>query len=49
MDVWAAGQGLGTIRAIAPVAEVVDELCREYEQACSRLQCLLTSSHKVIT
>jgi hypothetical protein len=48
MDVWAAGQGLGTIRAIAPVAEVVDELCREYEQACSRLQGLRTTSRKVI-
>ena len=32
----------------ATVAEVVDELCREYEQACSRLQCLRTSSRKVI-
>jgi hypothetical protein len=48
MDVWAAGQGLGTIRAISPVAEVVDELCREYEQACSRLQGLRTTSRKVI-
>lgn len=51
MDVWAAGQGLGTIRAIAPVAEVVDELCLEYEQACSRLQCLRTSrpsAHKAV-
>lgn len=40
MDVWAAGQGLGAVRAVQPVAEVVDELCRDYEAACTRLQSL---------
>ena len=38
MDVWAAGQGLGSIRAIQPVAEVVAELSRDYEAACVRMQ-----------
>ncbi len=37
MDVWAAGQGLGTIRAIEPVSVVVDRLADEYEQARARM------------
>ncbi|MBC7437013.1 MAG: nitronate monooxygenase [Bdellovibrionales bacterium] len=37
VDVWAAGQGLGTIRAVEPVATVVDTLEREYLQALSRM------------
>jgi nitronate monooxygenase len=37
MDVWAAGQGLGAIRAVEPVAAVVDRLEREYRQASARL------------
>jgi nitronate monooxygenase len=32
-DIWAAGQGLGAIRQIQPVAELVAELRREYIQA----------------
>ena len=38
MDVWAAGQGLGTIHAIEPVARVVDQLEQQYEQAGARWQ-----------
>lgn len=37
VDVWAAGQGLGTIRAIEPVAAVVDRLEAEYSQAIARM------------
>ena len=37
VDVWAAGQGLGTIRAVEPVAAVVDRLEAEYSQALARL------------
>lgn len=37
-DVWAAGQGLGTVRAIEPVGRVVDRLCVEYDAAMQRLQ-----------
>lgn len=35
-DVWAAGQGVGTIRAIEPVAAVVDRLASEYHEAMAR-------------
>ena len=37
VDVWAAGQGLGSIHAVEPVAAVVDRLADEYAQACARL------------
>ncbi len=37
VDVWAAGQGLGTIRAIEPVTDVVDRLEQEYVQALQRM------------
>ena len=37
MDVWAAGQGVGAIKAVEPVATVVDQLEREYRQALARL------------
>ena len=37
VDVWAAGQGLGTIHAIEPVAAVVDRLEDEYAQALVRI------------
>ena len=36
MDVWAAGQGVGAIRAVQPVAEVVAEIEREFLQAQAR-------------
>lgn len=36
-DIWAAGQGLGVVRAVQPVAEVVDELARDYQLAAQRL------------
>jgi len=39
-EVWAAGQGLGSIKAIEPVAAVVDQLAREYAQAAARMKIL---------
>jgi len=37
-EVWAAGQGVGAIKAVESVAEVVDRLALEYAQAMQRLQ-----------
>jgi nitronate monooxygenase len=37
VDVWAAGQGLGTIRAVETVEAVVARLEREYAQALGRM------------
>ncbi len=36
LDVWAAGQGLGAIKQVEPVAAVVDRLSDEYRQAAAR-------------
>lgn len=35
--IWSAGQGVGTIKQIAPIADVVAELRKEYEQARNSL------------
>ncbi len=40
VDVWAAGQGLGVVRAVEPVGTVVDRLETEYRQATQRLRAL---------
>ena len=37
MDVWAAGQGLGSIKAVEPTSVVVDRLVAEYTQAIRRM------------
>ena len=37
-DIWSAGQGVGQIDAVMPVAEVVAKLSREYAAARRRLQ-----------
>lgn len=37
-DVWAAGQGLQTIKSVAPVASIVDELAEQYAAAARRFQ-----------
>jgi len=29
-EVWSAGQGVGAVREIEPVSQIVDELAREY-------------------
>jgi nitronate monooxygenase len=38
MDVWAAGQGVGAIKAIEPLAVVVDRLADEYALAIQRIK-----------
>lgn len=35
-DIWAAGQGVGAIKAVSPVATVVQQLRAEYEAAARR-------------
>ncbi|MFN0182771.1 MAG: NAD(P)H-dependent flavin oxidoreductase [Aquabacterium sp.] len=37
MDVWAAGQGVGAIDAVEPVAVVVDQLAAQFQAAQARL------------
>jgi nitronate monooxygenase len=32
-DIWSAGQGVGTVREVEPVAAIVDRMAREYEEA----------------
>lgn len=39
-DVWAAGQGVGAVKQIEPVADVVHRLRAEYQSACQRLATL---------
>jgi len=39
-DIWAAGQGVGRTRAIETVAQVVDDLEREYADAIARFKTL---------
>jgi nitronate monooxygenase len=41
-DLWAAGQGLGAVKAIEPVGTVVATLAREYEDALRRVAGLAT-------
>lgn len=40
MDVWAAGQGVGQIKSVRPLAKVVEQLADEYEAARARLATL---------
>jgi nitronate monooxygenase len=39
-EVWAAGQGLGTIKSVESVASVVDRLVLEYAQASARFSAM---------
>lgn len=48
VDVWAAGQGLGSIHAIEPVATVVDRLADEYAQARARMSGLPYATTHVV-
>lgn len=36
-DIWSAGQGVGSIEKVLPVAQIVDKLKQEYQQACLAL------------
>ncbi|MDL9948129.1 nitronate monooxygenase [Gordonia sp. ABSL11-1] len=46
-DVWAAGQGLATIRSVDPVAKIVDRLEDEYIRAANRFTGLVTHTHRL--
>ncbi len=46
-DVWAAGQGVGAIKQVESVADVVDRLEAEYRQACQRLAARATAAPPV--
>jgi nitronate monooxygenase len=37
VDTWSAGQGLGAVRAIAPVGEIVASIADDYRRALARL------------
>jgi nitronate monooxygenase len=32
-DVWSAGQGVGEVHAIEPLAQIIDDLARDYQRA----------------
>ena len=36
-DIWGSGQGIGTVKSVGPVADMVDRLEREYEEAKASL------------
>lgn len=36
-DIWGAGQGIGAVKVVEPVADLVDRLVREYEAARQRI------------
>ncbi|OJU30020.1 MAG: 2-nitropropane dioxygenase [Alphaproteobacteria bacterium 64-6] len=36
-DIWGSGQGIGSMKAIVPAAELVDRLAREYHAARARI------------
>ena len=36
-DIWGSGQGIGTVKSIDPVSQMVDRLAREYEDANAAL------------
>ncbi len=39
-DVWAAGQGVGAVKQVEPVADVVQRISTEYRTACQRMATL---------
>jgi nitronate monooxygenase len=36
-DIWGSGQGIGAVKAVTPVAELVARLAREYDEAKARI------------
>ena len=36
-DIWGSGQGIGAVKEVAPVAELVARLEREYAQAKAKV------------
>jgi nitronate monooxygenase len=45
-DIWAAGQGLGAIRGVEPMAAVVDALVTDYRDALRRITALPYHAHE---
>jgi nitronate monooxygenase len=43
-DIWAAGQGIGSVRAVQPVAAVVDRIEQEYRAALADVAARVTAS-----
>jgi nitronate monooxygenase len=41
-DMWAAGQGLGAVRAVEPLSDVVDRIEQEYRDA------LALAAHRLV-
>jgi len=44
-DIWGAGQGVGSIAAIAPAAGIIEQLKQEYRQAWRELSASRASAH----
>ncbi len=38
-DIWGCGQGIGAVKSVVPVAELVERLANEYHAARKRLDC----------
>jgi nitronate monooxygenase len=36
-DIWGSGQGIGAVKSVQPVAELVARLAREYAEAKKRV------------
>jgi nitronate monooxygenase len=34
-NVWSAGQGVGAVKAIEPIAQIIARLKQEYDAACN--------------
>ncbi|WP_062262299.1 NAD(P)H-dependent flavin oxidoreductase [Endozoicomonas arenosclerae] len=43
-DIWGAGQGIGSVKKVQPVAELVSQLSSEYKAAVEHLQTVLFES-----
>jgi nitronate monooxygenase len=46
-DIWGSGQGIGAIKKVVPVADLVKRLANEYDQARSTLPALFTAKRPV--
>lgn len=48
VDTWSAGQGLGSIRRVAQVSEIVDELEKDWHTAMQRVQRLALQPQAIV-
>ena len=37
-DLWAAGQGIGAVKSVEPIAAIVDRIVAQYDAAKDRLK-----------